>query len=540
MRRWDLICVGCALLAVTLWITGSSIHRFHNSDTLVACLISLYRWTPFYWEHNRVGMLQALLAVPFKHPFTNLLVQCGLGIAAGLANFFLLGYYVAGRRRGMVIGALGALWFELFVHAGQEFGYLINNSHYEISLALALLAMLTLRCWRQHGDLGRLRGQWQPLTAVVLIWIALWVNPSLALALGPLILLQRFLLRDSAMEFDRLDAAQGTDRTRATSLDPAMVAIAREPAEEGWRRLVRGYPAADWIALSATVSGLMISMALSRWVATYQERYAFLPPVDWLACAAAVCRNIPDVLHRNWLFTIVLSAASGLLTLRWPAGRQALRGSLVLTLALLIPALVQFAFMTSLNVVHTSNCPRYVFVATMLWQAGCLAFCVLQWTAVLPDHPRLRHVPYVLLVVFCLVAMARHGRSGLDVAREALDRNAGPITDEVLAARCTHVTGNYWHVWKTVYHANRRLADGGATYTVWGICQRCLPTADQWTQVPLAETRIAVPIGNEQEGGAFLAQYVASPMILDHAGPIIQVLRPTVALSEAWPARVRR
>ncbi len=538
MRRWDLTCVCFALLAITVWIACSSIHRFHNSDTLVGCLISLYHWTPLYWEHNRVGMLLPLLAMPLKHPFTNLLAQCSLAIVGGLGSFFLLGYYVAGRRRGMVIGALGALWFVLLVHIEQQFDYLINNSHYPTSLALSMLALLALRPSGQHEEWRQLRGQWQPLAAVVLIWLALWVNPSLAFALGPLILLRRFLLQDTAMEFDRFDLAPATEVAPVTAVVVSKSAAKRP--EGRLRRLVRGYPAADWIALSATASGLLISMAISHWTATYQEHYAFLPPVDWLACATAVCGNLPQVLHKNWLLTVTLTGVAGLLTLRWPVGRQALRGSLTLTLGLLIPALVQFAFMTSLNVVHESNRPRYLFVSVILWQAACVAFCVLQWTAVLPDHRRMRRFPYVVLVLFCLAAMARHGRSGLDVARQALDGNAGSITDEVLAAHCTHVTGNYWHVWKAVYHANRRLADRVATYTVWGICQRCLPTADQWTQVPLAETRIAVPIGDESEGDAYLAQYAASPMILDHAGQTIRVLRPTVALSETWPARVRR
>jgi len=536
LRRWDLICVGGALLAVTVWIACSSIHRFHNSDTLLLCMISIHRWTPLYWDHHRVGMLLPLAAMPFKHPFTNLLAQCSLALSAGLGSFFLLGYYVAGRRRGMMIGALGASLFVLLVHIEQQFEFFINNSHYPTSLALALLALLALQRWREF------RGPWQPLAAVVLFWLALWVNPSLAFALGPLILLRRFLLRDAAREFDRLDAATATCGAHATDGAPLTAAghPAAQPSEGMLRRLLRGYQAADWIALLATASGLLISMAISRWTAAHQEHYAFLSSIDWLACAMAVCDNMPEILHKNWLLTITATCAAGGLTLRWPAGRQALRGSLLLALGLLIPALVQFAVMTDLNIVRRDNLPRYVSVSMMLWQTACLAFCVLQWTAVLPDHPRLRRVPYVVLVLFCLVAIARHGRSGLDVARQALDENAGSITDEAVAARCTHVAGHYCHVWKTVYHTNRLLADRGAPYTVWGICQRCLPTADRWTQAPLAETRIAVPIGDEDAGEADLAYYVGSPMILDEVGSSIRVLRPTVALSEAWPARVRQ
>ena len=84
-----------------LWVTVTAIvldfgilHHFHDADSLVPVLISLYRWTPFYWEQDRYGMLVALLATPFDHPFTNLLVQNGITIWAGLICFPLATRYL--------------------------------------------------------------------------------------------------------------------------------------------------------------------------------------------------------------------------------------------------------------------------------------------------------------------------------------------------------------------------------------------------------------------------------------------------------------
>ncbi len=540
---------------MTLWIDFSVIHRYHNSDTLVMSLISLYQWTPLFWEQNRLGMLVPLLARPFHDPTTNLQVQAALVLLSGFGSFFLLGYYVAGRRRGMAIGALGSLWFVLAVHLEQQWGYLINNHHYATSTTLSLLALIALTRWQMFG------GWWRPAAAVLLIWLALWVNISATFALGPLVLLRRWLLGDAAARFDQSDihgliwgscatgfASASADAglsvkytgrasgTRIPSRDKLLANIRLATLA----RLARDYPACDWIALAATASGMLISMGISRYFSTVAEQYGFLPPREWLACSIAVLRNMPDELHGNWLLIVAIMAASALPTLAWPAGRQAFGRSLCLALGLLIPAAVQFLFMTSLDHVHRSNYPHYVFVPIFLWQGACILLAVLQWTAVLPDNRAVRRLPVVLVVLFCVVAAARWGRPGRDVAQRALDENSNEFVADVLAQRCTHVSGEYWHVWKTVYHANRRLAHEGSPYIVWGIAQRSLPTAHRWTQVPLAETRIAEIIGDEEAAGRALHHYGIEPLSVDTTTELIRVLRPGTALSESWVAKWRR
>ena len=38
-------------------------------------LVSLQRWTPFYWDQERYGMLIPALALPVRDPLLNLLLQ---------------------------------------------------------------------------------------------------------------------------------------------------------------------------------------------------------------------------------------------------------------------------------------------------------------------------------------------------------------------------------------------------------------------------------------------------------------------------------
>jgi hypothetical protein len=88
---WPLL-LAAAIAAI--WIDLGNLHAHHQSDTLIPVLVSLYYWTPFYWAQDRWGMLVPLLAMPFAHPFVNLLVQTGLGIFAGLAAPVLVARYV--------------------------------------------------------------------------------------------------------------------------------------------------------------------------------------------------------------------------------------------------------------------------------------------------------------------------------------------------------------------------------------------------------------------------------------------------------------
>lgn len=517
--RWDVAWVIAALLAASVWIDLGKIHRHQNADSLVMVLISLYRWTPLFWEQNRLGMLVPALALPFRHPLANLLVQSGLTILSGLAGSFLLGYYVAGRRRGMAAGAVAGLLFVVALRIWQQFDYLVYIHQYATSLSLSLLALILLARWR----LRFAAPWWRPAAACLLIWLAMWVNPSLAFALGPLVLLRRFLLGNLAAEFDRQDEPPADDR-------PGV----------GQPALLAGYPAADWLALLATASGLLMSMLISRYATEFQESYSFLPPRQWLACAVALVRNLPRALHPAWLAAVTATALSGLVTLIWPAGRRALPGAARLVLGLLLPAAVQFAFVSSLDHVHRTDYSRYAFAAVFLVQGACVVFAVVQWLAVLPDTPGLRRVPYGLVALFCVVAAGRHGLPSLERVRTALQEAAGQVSGEVLAERCTHVTGDYYHVWPTVFHANLLLADQGAPYTVWGIAQRSLPTADLWTRAPLAETRIAEIRGDERQSRGALTHYGITPIVVDHDGEGIRVLRPGVPLSQTPAGRYRR
>jgi hypothetical protein len=479
-------------------------------------LISIYHWTPLFWEQDRLGMLVPALATPFRSPLANMLVQSGLTIFSGLAGFFLLGYLVAGRRRGLAIGAGSALLFLLAQREWRRFSYLVYIHQFATSMTLSLLALLLIDQWRRRRG-----GAWRWMLATVLFWLALWVNPACALAVGPLILLRAWFAKDSAQAFDREDGYVGLE-------DHA--------ARRAW-----GLAASDGIAIAGVASGLALSLLISRFAGGERQEYRFLGLREWAACAIGVARDLPGQLDARWFWILLALAASGLAPLAWPAGRRALGVSLGVALSLTGGAAVQYAFVTSLDHVHRTDFGHYAFGAVFLWQGACIAFCVLQWSAITPATSRFaRGAPWALLAALAVVAAARHGRPGLDVVRRSLAEGIGRYTPEVLAARATHVTGGYTDVWVTVFHANMLLAERGSPYTVWGIANRAQPTADRWTAVPWAETRIAEISSEHAAAEVMLARYGVPPVELVEELPSIRVLRPTAPLSSSRVTMSRR
>ena len=92
----------CAVLAVCIDLGNS--HRAENADSLVPILVSLQKWTIFYWDQKRFGMLVPLLAMPVQSPLGNLLVQNAITIFSGLAVGFLLPRYFVGGRAWPLVG----------------------------------------------------------------------------------------------------------------------------------------------------------------------------------------------------------------------------------------------------------------------------------------------------------------------------------------------------------------------------------------------------------------------------------------------------
>jgi hypothetical protein len=139
-RLWPFL-LACGAAAV--WIDFGAFHQFHTSDSLLPILVSLQRWTPFFWRQDRVGMLVPLVALPVRHPLGNLLFQDAIYIFSGLAAFFLLARYLLRDETYALARMVSATAFIALAPPAYIFDF-FANTFYGVWLALGLGGLVIL------------------------------------------------------------------------------------------------------------------------------------------------------------------------------------------------------------------------------------------------------------------------------------------------------------------------------------------------------------------------------------------------------------
>jgi len=97
-----------------------------------------------------------------------------------------------------------------------------------------------------------------------------------------------------------------------------------------------------------------------------------------------------------------------------------------------------------------------------------------------------------------LAATVSYGFPSLRGVHDDLAASIGQHSTAVLNARCTHVAGDYWFVWKTVYHVNLLKYECGETEILWGVAWRGRHAWPRWRDMPPEQMRMgALPENRE-------------------------------------------
>jgi hypothetical protein len=491
-RAWPLL---GALAAAAALLDLGGVHRLEHGDSLVPVLVSLQRWTPLYWDQERFGMLVPLLAMPVRDPLWNLLLQRGLMILAGLSTVVLLARHLLAERDWPLCGAAAAATLLLFAPEPWRFEFL-GDQPYGLALALALAGL----AFAEPAAHGSRRPRWRLAVGLLLVLLAHLVNPATGVVLGLL------------------------------ALGRALEDWFTEPAEE--RGAVRERLLVDAGLLAAGLVAGQLSIMLYPVLTGKPLLLAvgFLPLAEWPgAWAATVARAWAEAPGWGWALLATIGLGGALLAL--PSSRGWRRDALIRAGMLGGAALAYAAFVGALAwVAENHHHPRYLAPAAVLLHLAAVS---------LVAEPLARAVraagPAFLaaLLALPLAAVAVGGPPSLARVRADLDAVAGAFTEDVLAARCQLVAGDYWSVWPAVWHAalvarERRLLDeaGSGPRRVWGVTHRSTPTVLQWKGIPAALLRICRPHGEapEREAERWLRAYHAWPVRVVERRKTVDVL----------------
>jgi hypothetical protein len=484
----------CGLAA--LWIDLTGIHAEQHADSLLPVLVSLYRWTPFYWGLDRIGMLAPLITLPIKHPLANLLAQDALYIFGSLAGLIMLARYVLRDATYPLVGMLCIAAFVGLTPSYYRF-HLLIDTQYGLWLSLGLGGLLLLEA-NSQGRISLLRR----IGAIVLLALAHWCYCTTSLFLGPLVLLRWLFFR----------GVPAHSRTRMLFAEVAA-------------------------SLASLAFAFAVGLLLMRLSPVSSTNFGTLPIRAWPETACQLLRTTwENLAPQRW--PLVCSAATMLgllLTWRartWPALLTAWRAGAVLLGAAFLIAL----FMATRQWVPINSYRiRFLFIPALFTQAALVALAV---AACAGRWPRVVARLHVLIgAAFILVAIGgslggpsvAKVRSSLTRRELASDLEGHPTvirSDDVLATRSTHIAGNYWRVWPAVFAANLKLYEQGEQRVIWGLTLRSEPTSAFWKAVPRSETRIAVFAQGDDEANKFLASFGYLPLVACEQRASITVLEP--------------
>lgn len=417
--------IGAMLALSSVWIGFGHFQWGQHADSLVPVLVSLQHWTPYYWEADRYGMLLPLLAVPFRHPLTNMMVQSALGIFAGLSASFLLVYYFLGQSRiWLVAAALQNIWLLTVATKAVQFDWFVANP-YATSLVLGLGGVILL----QKRALG---------IGFSLLLLAHWVNVSLLLVLIPLVVF-RYLLR--------------TDK-RGVLKSVALVAISG----------AAGLLAKRLSHAPNTDTGFA---PISTW------------PIAWLQ----ICRNATksgpadSVAHYYLLLWIVVPACVGL---AFVLATRATKYALIAAASWVVTAVFFWLFVgTTVWVKLNLYSFRYIYTSMFLIS---MAMAVLTISPFQNAPPRWAAIAAVVATALIFVTCVfQYGMPSRSLVQRDIDRKFGNYTDDVLSSSATLISGNYWTVWPAVFDANLALYRRHDLRTIYGVGFRDSSTLGYWT-----------------------------------------------------------
>jgi len=430
------LAVFTAVAALAAWLDFSRLQELHHADSLVPVLSGLTAWTPFFWGQDRFGMLISLLALPARDPLAHLLLHGFLVLGLSCWGLILLVRILLPDAFPWAPAAALLLGLLLLLAPPEQRFNILWVQPYTLSFSLGLSAVALLR----RASVLRLAA------ATVLYLAAAWVNVAVGLVVAPLVLWRALLI-------DR--GRSGLARWRFFLLNTALLAMAT-----------------------------ICSAKLSKAVALPHTPIDTLPAAAWPTAVRELLSSASNDPHvHSWVLVALFCAAGGLCFLASSRVRAEARPALLAAAGLGLTAVVPFAAAaTSRWVAVNGFSLRYLTPSLLLLEAGCCLLATLPLLA-LPTEFRTR-VAWASAALVGLSVLVTVGPPSRHAVVQAFESRWGKAARDVIAARATHVTGDYWQVWPTVFYADLLLGTAGRRDWPYGITDRSIATLEEARAVP--------------------------------------------------------
>jgi hypothetical protein len=437
-----------ALAAAAFWINLSFIHASQDADLLLMSLISIERWTPFYWGDNRYGMLLPLLASGVRSYVPNLMVQTQLSIFAALLTAVLFQCFFLSRglnrERGFTARNLSAALFTIvlaifcFRSNPRSIQIFLLPHPYFTSLALGLAGIAAMLRSTATTTVRYIAG------AVALL-LSFWVNWSNAPVFFGLVL----LLPSGAR-------ATG-DHLRARL--PALFVVG-----------------------AAFAAAYSYSLLYPRLLDTGLASPAEIPD-----SIARMFRNLLAGMIDARRTLVVIVAALAAAIVRW-RGRLLKNlvsfgdGQVIIALAVCFAAAIASTEWVIRNLYEW----RYWTIAVVLLFLVVASFLADSLFEAIRRAMRseTRAVPIAVLL-FCLTIGYSFGAPSIPGVWRSLDRVSSPDYENIRRLRCTHMVGDYWVAWRSVFYNRVHKIEP----PLWAVTLRSEATEPQWSKIPREERR---------------------------------------------------
>jgi hypothetical protein len=418
--------------AIATSMSFGALHALQGADSIVPILVSLQRWTPFFWQQDRFGMLVPLLVMPVHDPLTNLVVQGWLMVTAALLTPFLVArLLVDDPSDWFVAGALTNILLFVLPRPDVQFDWLVVQP-YALSIALGTAGLIV----------SEKSGRTALGTATVLMVLAHWVNLSVIVLVAPLALLRRrSVMRPIAVTISGVGVGAALTRLSPYHTTPAILPAAEWP--HGWYDLLTN--ASQAFPHRAALGTVAMLGAIAAAIAWWRCRGGVRDSIGWQPLAAAGTALIAGA--TCWLVAGVS---------RW----------------------------VQLNL----YLPRYIY-PSMLMCGVALGIVVAALVRNLS-----RSMTVVTALSLCVLTLFNYGVPSRARLRATLDSRLGALTPDVVASGATVIGGNYWVVWPAVFHANL-MTHRQKGRAVYGLTFRSAATDDLWQNSP-ADIMIAAPTGD--------------------------------------------